>query len=123
MTFNKLGGIYYNETTEINKIDYGGSIPCFIGRTINPEYLKTQTVEADSTANPPVEAVTYSSLKTQAETGRKINQLQMFTNFEQVNRSVENGGLGDYVICYFKIKEALENILKTHKEFIKKVEK
>ena len=33
------------------------------------------------------------------------------------------GGLGDYVICYFKIKEALENILKNHKEFIKKVEK
>ena len=34
-----------------------------------------------------------------------------------------NGGLGDYVICYFEIREALENILRTHKEFIKKVEK
>ena len=28
-----------------------------------------------------------------------------------------NGGLGDYVVCYFEIKEALENILKTHDEF------
>lgn len=96
MSFNKLGGIYYNETTEITKIDYGGSIPCFIGRTVNPEYLKTQTVEADSTANPPIEAVTYANLKSNAEAGRKINQLQKFTNFEQVNRSVANGGLGDY---------------------------
>lgn len=28
-----------------------------------------------------------------------------------------DGGLGDYVVCYFEIKEALENILKTHDEF------
>ena len=56
MTFNKLGGIYYNETTEVSRIDYGGNIPCFIGRTVNPEYLQTQTVEANANANPPVEA-------------------------------------------------------------------
>jgi protein-tyrosine phosphatase len=28
-----------------------------------------------------------------------------------------DGGLGDYVVCYFEIKEALEKILKTHSEF------
>lgn len=28
-----------------------------------------------------------------------------------------DGGLGDYVVCYFEIKEALENILETHDEF------
>lgn len=65
MAFNKLGGIYYTETYEIQKQDYGGSIPCFIGRT-------------NSTAN------------------RKIKQLQKFNNFEQVNKTVANGGLGVY---------------------------
>lgn len=83
MSFNKLGGIYYNETTEINKIDYGGSIPCFIGRTVNPAMLEQQEG-------------TYATLKASAEEGRKINQLQKFTNFEQVNRTVANGGLGEY---------------------------
>lgn len=83
MSFSKLGGIYYNETTEVTKIDYGGSIPCFIGRTVSPTYLKAQDG-------------TYADLKTAAEQGRKINRLQMFTNFEQVNKTVANGGLGDY---------------------------
>lgn len=83
MSFNKLGGIYYTETNEVTKIDYGGSIPCFIGRTVNPAYLKAQDGE-------------YETLKASAEEGRKINQLQQFTNFEQVNKTVANGGLGDY---------------------------
>ncbi len=30
-----------------------------------------------------------------------------------------DGGLGDYVVCYFEIKEALENIIKTQKKFEK----
>ncbi len=30
-----------------------------------------------------------------------------------------DGGLGEYVVCFFEIKEALENILKTHDEFDK----
>ena len=34
-----------------------------------------------------------------------------------------DSGLGDYVVCYFEIKEALENIIKTHKEFEKKINK
>jgi protein-tyrosine-phosphatase len=28
-----------------------------------------------------------------------------------------DGGLGDYVTCYFEIREALEKILKSHEEF------
>lgn len=28
-----------------------------------------------------------------------------------------DGGLGEYVVCYFEIKQALENILKNHDEF------
>ena len=28
-----------------------------------------------------------------------------------------DGGLGDYVVCYFEIKDALEKILETHSEF------
>jgi protein-tyrosine-phosphatase len=28
-----------------------------------------------------------------------------------------DGGLGDYVVCYFEIREALEKILETHDEF------
>ena len=27
-----------------------------------------------------------------------------------------NGGLGDYVVCYFEIKQSLEKILETHEE-------
>lgn len=82
MTFNKLGGIYYSETYEITPSDYGGSIPCFIGRTVNPQGL---TPEQKTTENGK----------------RRINKLQKFTNFEQVNKTAldTNGkmlGLGDY---------------------------
>ena len=45
MAFNKLGGIYYTETTEIIPLDNGGSIPCFIGRTINPLKLREEAEE------------------------------------------------------------------------------
>ena len=82
MTFNKLGGIYYTETYEITPSDYGGSIPCFIGRTVNPQGLTPEQ-------------------KTAENNKRRINTLQKFTNFEQVNRTALDTdgkmlGLGDY---------------------------
>ena len=133
MVFSKLGGIYYTETYEINKIDYGGNIPCFIGRTINPnktqewtkqasdELYRTIAIEELASAetsytesavtDPTEEQITAQinliktsasghtkptdaqintragELKT-AELGKhKINQLQQFYNFTQVNSS------------------------------------
>lgn len=82
MTFNKLGGIYYTETYEITPSDYGGSIPCFIGRTVNPQGLTPEQ-------------------KTAENNKRRINKLQKFTNFEQVNKTALDTdgkmlGLGDY---------------------------
>ena len=133
MAFNKLGGIYYTETYEVNKEDYGGSIPCFIGRTINPN--KDYTAEATELAyiekaktvlgGTPTEAqiqTKVAELKASTEDGDKpttndingqkanakandlaqhrLNELQIFYNFEQANRSTltdgKLDGLGDY---------------------------
>ena len=133
MAFNKLGGVYYTETYEINKEDYGGSIPCFIGRTINPN--KDYTAEATELAyiekaktvlggTPTDEQILakVAELKASADTNdkpteteinnqkanaktndiakHKVNELQIFNNFEQVNRSTltdgKLDGLGDY---------------------------
>ncbi len=107
MVFNKLGGIYYTETTEVHPVDYGGSIPCFIGRTINPQKDWTEEAKASliagGNATPSSEQITAEipNVK-QAELNKhKINELQMFNNFVQVNRTTldSNGkleGLGDY---------------------------
>lgn len=111
MTFSKLGGIYYTETYEINKLDYGGSIPCFIGRTINPnkDYnaIATKQLKDAYTGNeenwtPQSSDVTAKAteLKTADLAKHKINELQLFTNFEQVNKSTltdgKLDGLGDW---------------------------
>lgn len=115
MVFNKLGGIYYTETYEINKVDYGGSIPCFIGRTINPnkDYTTEATnklIEENNAKETPVQNYTPSTteinnkitqLKEEELAKHRINQLLVFNNFEQANRTTldENGkmlGLGDY---------------------------
>lgn len=82
MAFNKLGGIYYTEAYELHKDDYGGSIPCFIGRTVN--YIPLSSTQRDTENNK-----------------RRINTLQKFNNFSQVNRTALDTdgkmlGLGDY---------------------------
>lgn len=115
MVLNKLGGIYYNETTEVHPVDFGGSIPCFIGRTINPDKDYTAQATANLTAknaaleNPVEDYVPTSSeleteialLKNNEKAKHKIGELQSFNNFTQVNRTTldANGkleGLGDY---------------------------
>lgn len=97
MVFNKLGGIYYDETYEVSKLDYGGSIPCFIGRTINLDYLY-----AEEQKKPEGETKrTREQIKTEVEANRKLNQLILFNNFTQANRNTLDAdgkmeGLGDY---------------------------
>lgn len=169
MVFSNLGGIYYTESYEERDYDDGGSIPCFIGRTINPrkdwsvnaqaelyrekaidELYKEKALEELASATPPVENPTEAQITAKIEelkadsanapteaqilervtqiTGsndanrkptaneistraeklkndevakHRINQLQVFTNFSQVNKSTldEEGkleGLGNY---------------------------
>ncbi len=110
MVFNKLGGIYYTETYDVQKVDYGGSIPCFIGRTINP--YKDYTAQAtqklkeehdnDAEYTPTTTELNnkISELKQSEIAKHKINVLQKFTNFEQVNTTTltdgKLDGLGNY---------------------------
>ena len=136
MVFNTLGGIYYTETYEISKLDYGGSIPCFIGRTINPNKFINEATETkyrekaiaklaeEEVSNPTEAQITakIAALKASTNTNdkpssseintlagtlkstelakHKLNELQIFYNFEQVNRSTltdgKLDGLGDY---------------------------
>ena len=97
-------------TTNISDIDFD-----------NVDLVLTATVENREKIKkfyPDVNAYTikeYSGLYEDLDSENPSNALDI--------NDPSGGGLGDYVICYFKIKEALENILKTHKEFIKKVEK
>ena len=95
MVFNKLGGIYYNETYEVSKLDYGGSIPCFIGRTINLDYLDAEEQKKTGAKR------TKAQIKQEEESKRKLNQLLIFNNFTQANRNTldtegQMEGLGDY---------------------------
>ena len=99
MVFNKLGGIYYNETYEVSKIDYGGSIPCFIGKSINLDYLEKE--ENDKEISEDEKRKTRAEIKTEQESKRKLNQLLVFNNFTQANRNTLDSdgkmeGLGDY---------------------------
>ena len=106
MAFNKLGGVYYTETYEISKEDFGGSIPCFIGRTINPNKDYTEQARANlvagGTATPNETAINTEAtrLKTEELAKHKINTLQIFYNFEQANRNTltdgKLDGLGNY---------------------------
>lgn len=147
MVFNTLGGIYYTETYEISKLDYGGSIPCFIGRTINPskDYTKDATelayrakaitelksastsytgaaiteaeqteeniqaqiqvlkaLPSDDSRHPDSAAINAQKNTAKANdiAKHKINELQVFYNFDQVNRTTltdgKLDGLGDY---------------------------
>lgn len=169
MVFGNLGGIYYTESYEEKNYDYGGAIPCFIGRTINPqkdwttpatvelyrekateELYKAKATEELANATPPVTEPTTAQLNAKIEelkadsskapteseitakadeimTGddtslkpteneitaratklkedevakHRINELQLFTNFSQVNKTTlaEDGkleGLGSY---------------------------
>lgn len=106
MTFNKLGGIYYNETTEVSVLGEGGNIPCFIGRTINPAKFEREAkaqLIAGGTAEPTNDAIKTlaGTLKTAELEKHRINELQIFQNFTQINRTAldDEGkllGLGDY---------------------------
>lgn len=95
MVFNKLGGIYYNETYEVSKLDYGGSIPCFIGRTINLDYLEVEENKKTGDIR------TRAQIKTEEEAKHKMGELLIFNNFTQANRNTldtnnKMEGLGDY---------------------------
>ena len=106
MTFNKLGGIYYTETTEVSAVGDGGNIPCFIGRTINPAKFEREAkaqLIAGGTAEPTDEAIKAlaTTLKTTELNKHRLNELQIFQNFTQINRNTLDNegkllGLGDY---------------------------
>ena len=67
MPISKIPGLYFDETTEYELVGTGGKIPVIIGATGNS-----------------------------AATGYKIDgtQINKFSGWEEVNRSVANGGIG-----------------------------
>lgn len=67
MAITKRPGVYFNETTEYELQGNGGKIPVFIGKTGNET---TTDYKVDGT------------------------QIQQFTSWNEVNRSIANGGIG-----------------------------
>jgi len=67
MAITKIPGVYFNETTEFELQGNGGKIPVFIGKTGNS-----------------------------AATGYKVDgtQINKFANWNEVNRTIANGGIG-----------------------------
>lgn len=82
MPISKRPGVYFNETTEFELQGNGGKIPVFIGKTGN---TGTATYKVDGT------------------------QIQKFSSWGEVNKTVANGGIG--------VDTATNPLLATLKEF------